>query len=67
MARQPAKPVVVLTYAVEAEGTPGPADDFVDVGWFDVAALPPLAFEVDRERIAHSASGGTSQPGPGGA
>jgi 8-oxo-dGTP diphosphatase len=65
-ASDPAKPVVVLTYAVSAEGTPRPADDFVEVGWFDLDALPPLAFDIDRERILHSGSGGTSQPGPGG-
>jgi 8-oxo-dGTP diphosphatase len=65
-AADPAKPVVVLTYAVEVVGTAAPDDDLTELGWFELDALPPLAFELDRERIAQSASGGTSHPGPGG-
>lgn len=61
-----AKPVVVLTYAVAAAGTPRAGDDLTEVGWFPRDRLPPLAFEGDRDRLAQSPSGGTSQPGPGG-
>lgn len=59
----PEKAVVVLTYEVSASGTPVAGDDFLEVGWFAADELPPLAFEVDLERIQSS---GTSQPGPGG-
>lgn len=44
--------VVLLVYAAEdAIGVPEPGDDLVELGWFSVDDLPPLAFAHDRSII----------------
>lgn len=46
-------PVVFLAYAGHLlAGTPAPGDEASEVGWFDVSALPALAFDHDGEVVA---------------
>jgi ADP-ribose pyrophosphatase YjhB (NUDIX family) len=43
------EPVVLAVYAANAEsGEPEAGDDLVEIGWFDPASLPALAFPRDR-------------------
>jgi 8-oxo-dGTP diphosphatase len=43
----PGNPVVFVIYEGEASGDPSPGPEASDVGFFDPAALPPLAFAHD--------------------
>lgn len=47
---QPEKPTVGIWFAatlVDPQATPVAGDDAIDVGWFDPAKPPPLAFPTD--------------------
>jgi ADP-ribose pyrophosphatase YjhB (NUDIX family) len=49
------EPVVLLAYAAEPldpTGEPVAGDDLLEVGWFGLEDLPPLAFPHDREILA---------------
>ncbi len=46
-------PVVLVVYAGEIlEGEPEARDEVMEVGFFEVGGLPPLAFERDKEIVA---------------
>ena len=46
-------PVVLVVYAGEIlEGEPQAREEVMEVGFFEVGELPPLAFERDREIVA---------------
>lgn len=66
----PAKPVVVVSFAARVVGgelTPG--DDAVDAAWFDPADAPALAFSTDEDLISRTrdhrtgTDHGATQPG----
>lgn len=43
--------VVILGYEVEADGSPRPGDDALEVAFFPPERLPPLAFPAHRELV----------------
>ena len=47
-----ANPVVLIVYAAEAEGTPRPSAEALEIGLFDPDDLPELAFDHDRQIVA---------------
>jgi ADP-ribose pyrophosphatase YjhB (NUDIX family) len=58
---QPEKPTVGIWFAatmVDPAATPVAGDDAEDVGWFDLASPPPLAFPTDATLLAMLARGG---------